>query len=352
MVKQELRYHLILTISLFVIFLVLSDKGYSQIKRADGSNLTTEQVDSFLNKQIDSLGIIGISIAVINDGKIVYYRVKGVKDIVNCEKVDTNTLFEAASMTKPIFAYTVIKLAERGEIDLDRQLYSYLTYEDIEYDPRHKLVTARMVLNHTSGLPNWRPKGEKLVFKETPGSKYLYSGEAFEYLGYVVEQIKDATAEEIISKELLEPLGILNSSFTDNEYLKKHAATGHTNGIVSGRKELDRAWVSYGFRTEARDYSKFMIMMMQESLENSSTFNKMATPQIEVDNETTSCLGIRLSYTPYGPKYFHGGNNGNRFQSHFEFYRDSQMGYVFFMNCNKGKELANSLSRLFKNLTR
>jgi len=343
MIRLAIKGKLHPTISLLALLFCITVTGYSQIKRADGTLVTTEQIDNFLDRQIDSLGITGISLAVINDGKVVYYRVSGVKDVVTGEKVDTNTLFEAASMTKPVFAYTVIRLTEKGLIDLDKPLYDYLTYEDIKYDSRHKQVTARMVLNHTTGLPNWRPKGEKLAFESSPGSKYLYSGEAFEYLGYVVEKIIGERAENVINYEIFEKNEIKTSFFIDNVYVKSNSAVGHTDGKISGRKELDRAWVSYGLRTEARDYSKFLIMMMRESLVENSTFNKMALPQIKVDHNTTACLGIRLSNTPYGPKYFHSGNNGNRFQSYFEFYRDSQTGFVFFINCNRGKELTKEL---------
>jgi len=337
------KYNKILHLSFFLFFSFFTDTVYSQIKRADDTFVTAEQIDKFLDRKIDSLEITGISLAVINDGKVVYYRVSGVKDIVTGDKVDSNTLFEAASMTKPVFAYTVIRLTDKGLIDLDRPLYKYFTYQDIKNDPRHKQVTARMVLSHMTGLPNWRPKGEKLVFESDPGSKYLYSGEAFEYLGYVVEKITGERAESVISKEVFVKNDIKTSFFTDNDYLRANASVGHTDGKVSGHKELDRAWVSYGMRTEARDYSKFIIMMMKESLEENSTFNKMALPQIKVDDNTTACLGIRLSNTPYGPKYFHSGNNGNRFQSYFEFYRDSQTGFVFFINCNRGKELTKEL---------
>lgn len=343
MYKKDIKIALFSFFLLFVLSITFIERAYAQIRRADRTYLSVKDLDDFLNRHIDSLKITGLSLAVINDGKIVYYRTHGVKEINSCEKVDTNTLFEAASMTKPVFAYTVMKLVEQGEIDLDYSLYKYWTYKDIEYDKRHKIVTARMVLGHTTGLPNWRPKEGKLEFKATPGNKYTYSGEGYEYLGYVVSHIKNEPLEETIERELFNPLGISSSYFRDNEYVRINAAVGHTNGETSGRKVLDKAWVSYGLRTEAREYSKFIIMLMKESLVPNSTFNKMATPQIAVENEVISCLGIRLSYTENGPKYFHSGNNGNRFQSYFEFYKDSQTGFVFFINCNKGKELTSAL---------
>ena len=64
------------------------------------------------------------------------------------EKVNDNTLFEAASCTKPVFSFAVQRLAEREIIDLDKPLYLYLPYPDIAYDERYKLMTAKHVLTH------------------------------------------------------------------------------------------------------------------------------------------------------------------------------------------------------------
>jgi CubicO group peptidase (beta-lactamase class C family) len=107
------------------------------------------------------------------------------------EKVNDLTLYEAASITKPVFAFAVQRLAERGVIDLDKPLYLYLPYEDIAYDDRYKLMTARHVLTHRTGFPNWRSMNEdgKLNLKFTPGTGYGYSGEGFEYLKMVIEKI-------------------------------------------------------------------------------------------------------------------------------------------------------------------
>ncbi len=69
--------------------------------------------------------------ALIKDGKLVYYKTYGYKNSITREKVDSNTLFEAASVTKPVFAFAVQRLAERGVIDLNKPLYEYLPYADI-----------------------------------------------------------------------------------------------------------------------------------------------------------------------------------------------------------------------------
>jgi CubicO group peptidase (beta-lactamase class C family) len=110
-------------------------------------------------------------------------------------------IFEAASLSKPIFAAAVLTLVQQGKLDLDRPLASYLSGpyrheqnpfghgpSDVVTDPRLARVTARMVLSHTSGLPNWS-RHQPLSFLANPGQKWSYSGEGYVYLQHVVETI-------------------------------------------------------------------------------------------------------------------------------------------------------------------
>jgi CubicO group peptidase (beta-lactamase class C family) len=129
----------------------------------------------------------GLSIALIEHGKIAWERGLGVKNTASGEKVNSNTVFEAASLSKRVFAYAVLKLVDRRLIDLDVPLFQYFPgYID---DPRIRTVTARQVLTHTSGLPNWRPNGKPLAFAFDPGTRFSYSGEGFVYLQAVVEHL-------------------------------------------------------------------------------------------------------------------------------------------------------------------
>src|SRR5262249_49289907 len=137
--------------------------------------INPDELDRFVRAYLEYYKIPGISIAVIKDFEVVYHRGFGVKNTATREPVDDDTVFEAASMTKPVFAYTVLRLVDRGVLDLDTPLYTYLPYEDIAHDDRYKLITARMVLTHRTGFPNWRTG--KLDIKFTPGTQVSYSGE-------------------------------------------------------------------------------------------------------------------------------------------------------------------------------
>ena len=159
--------------------------------------------------------IPGISLAVIKDSKVVFSRGFGLRNAQTREAVTEETVFEAASMTKPVFAYTVLRLVDRGVLTLDTPLFTYLPYEDIAYDERYKLITARMVLTHRTGFPNWRTG--RLELKFVPGTEVSYSGEGFVYLGKVVEKLTGKKLVDLCREEVFKPLGIEHASLIYND---------------------------------------------------------------------------------------------------------------------------------------
>jgi CubicO group peptidase (beta-lactamase class C family) len=141
---------------LFIILLFLNFKSTAQLQTLKGSKLSIENLDGVIKKQMDSLSLPGLSFALINNGKVVYHSSLGVSDMVTKKRVNANSLFEAASLSKTLFSYFVLKMVDQKVLNLDTPLYRYLPYPDIANDERYKLITARMILSHTSGFPNWR----------------------------------------------------------------------------------------------------------------------------------------------------------------------------------------------------
>lgn len=151
---------------------------------------------------MEKASIPGLSIAVIRDGEIIWSHGFGIKNTKTNEPVTGSTIFEAASLTKPFFAYFVMKMVESGELDLDTPLIKYAPKEYIEEKYiRHPMdaegfrrdwferITARMVLSHSSGLPHGEPRNPLPIFFE-PGTKYKYSADGYEYLQRIVEYLK------------------------------------------------------------------------------------------------------------------------------------------------------------------
>ena len=128
-----------------------------------------------------------------------------------------------------IFAFFVMKYVEEGRLDLDKPLYEYLPYPDIAYDDRYKKITARMVLSHRSGFPNWREneKDKKLKIKFEPGTDYEYSGEGYQYLALVLKHIEKTDWNGLkasFQKKVVEPLNMKQTVFIQTPYTKEHKA--------------------------------------------------------------------------------------------------------------------------------
>jgi CubicO group peptidase (beta-lactamase class C family) len=343
-------------------------QGSAQIKTVDGRKITEAEMDGFVKQQMDSLGMPGISIAVIVKGKIVYHRAEGVANIDTKVQVDDQSIFEAASMSKPLFAYFVMKQVDAGLLNLDTPLYKYMPYPDIEKDERYKLITARIVLTHQTGFPNWRYfdmadsslhiKYGDLYLKFTPGAKFYYSGEGFLYLAKVIAFLRHRTLQTLDSlfeQDVALPLGMEYAWYTGNAFISKHKVSGHQDGKVHFYNGTTWPisfpnWDSSYFNpaaslhTEAVSYAHFLLGMMNGKGLSKTVGEEMLKPQIELPKDNTNVtdegdhawgLGIAIGETPYGRRYEHGGNNGN-FQSGFAFFKQQKFGYVFLTNCDKG----------------
>lgn len=312
-----------------------------------------KQVDEFIETYQKYYQIPGVSLALIKDGKMVYNKTYGVRNTFTKQPVDSNTLFEAASVTKAVFAFAVQRLAERGVIDLDKPLYLYLPYPDISYDERYKLMTARHVLTHRTGFPNWRsmnPDG-KLDLKFTPGTKYSYSGEGFEYLKMVVEKITGKKVEQVLKEEVIEPIGLYHTFFSRNDSLIKMAADGHYDMLPNHKQLPESPGMAYSMHTEAAIFTRFMLYLLEQKGLNAQSYDTMFTKHSDFNYEPgdkkpryPGYMGISLEIreTPFGKTFGHGGNNGD-FKCHFEVYKDLKMGYVIFTNSNTSDALLDAM---------
>ena len=304
----------------------------------------SKKVDQFIESYQSYYGIPGVSLALIKDGKVVYHKTYGVKNTITQEKVDANTLFEAASITKPVFSFAVQRLAERGIIDLDKPLYLYLPYPDIAYDERYKLITARHVLTHRTGFPNWRWMNQygKLDLRFTPGTDYNYSGEGFEYLKMVVEKITGKNVEQVLKEEVLDVMGLYHTFFSRNDSLKQMVANGHYDRLPNYDELPASPGMAYSMHTEALVFTKFMVYLLEQKGLNTKYYHTMFSKHSEYkyDSEDEKPrypaymgMSLEIRETPYGKSFGHGGNNGD-FLCQFEMYKDLKAGYVIFTNAN------------------
>ena len=153
------------------------------------SKMLVADLEAVIPKLMQESVVPGLSIALVDEGKLLCRRAFGIKDNATKALVDHETLFEAASVSKTVFAYAVMKLCEKGVLNLDAPLLKYGAKPLLEGDPRVEQITARHVLSHTSGFQDFRSRKEPLKIHFTPGEKFLYSGEGYYYLQSVVTHL-------------------------------------------------------------------------------------------------------------------------------------------------------------------
>lgn len=337
----------------FSFFILLFITAHSQaIMTPMGTSIPEKDIESFLEKQMEANGTPGISMAIINNGEIAFHTVKGYSapDV----RITDATIFEGASLSKPLFAFFVMQFVEKGLIDLDIPLHTYLSYDDIKHDERYKKITARMVLSHTTGFPNWRDENGKtgLTIDFEPGTQFQYSGEGYQYLALVLQKLLNTDAKGLqkrFHKQVAKPLGLEVTRYIPNKTNQKHKAQAYKNGewqpvTNQGDEEFGAA---YGVNSEAKDWAKLMIAWMNKKGLSNEGYNQLfesntSLPEDNVNRAsgiTDITLGFYMGAFPFGNVYGHGGNNNKRFTSLFFMVPEHKWGAVLFTNSSYGEQM-------------
>ncbi len=302
-------------------------------------------LDEFVRSYMSYYRIPGLSLAVVKDGRVIYSKGHGVKDRTTMRPVADTTIFETASMTKPVFAYAICRLVERGVIDLDKPLYEYLPNDDLADDERYKLITARLVLCHRTGLPNWREGPLTIGF--TPGTGQSYSGEAYGYLAAVASHLTGKSIEELMQDEVFEPLGIENTHLTwtalADEEITALPHSRKNSPIV--KSQWSEPWVAGCLQTDAGNFAKFIAAVIDVRGLSKSMHEEMLRPQANLPEDSDDQnfgLGFVVGTSPFGTYYGHGGQNRG-FTSAFEILKEARCGYVFMVNNYQGPLLHDAL---------
>lgn len=298
--------------------------------------------------------VAGVSLAMIRDGRVYWVKSFGVKD--GDVPVTNDTTFEAASLSKVVFAYAVLKLADQGKIDLDTPLQHYLDAPYIEGDPHINKITARMVLNHRTGLPNWRSEKGLTIYFE-PGDHFSYSGEGFVFLAKAVERITGQNLNDFTQQMVFKPLGMTSSSYVWRPDYDARTAIGHDkDGKPRDKWKPNEANPASSLQTTALDYARFMTALLDGNGLKRGTLKHMETPQIGVQQTcTVNCfgvaplsttvfwgLGVGLERTSNGLAFWHWGDNGS-FKAFMVGYPDRKSGLVMFTNSENGLSLAGAV---------
>lgn len=226
------------------------------------------------------------AIAYIEQGQIAWVRVYGERR--RGEPAGPDTLFNVASLTKPIAAEVLLRLASTGRIDLDAPMAPTWIDPDLADDPRVGRLTARMALHHRTGLPNWRSQtANRLTFSAEPDSGFLYSGEGYTYAARYAERRTGEDFETLAERLVFGPMGMSDASFTIRPSLRTRAAYPHD---AQGRElwpvlRLDFSAACCLYAT-AGDYAAFVVGVMEDPALSpeirAARFDTSATPRSEM----------------------------------------------------------------------
>jgi len=323
-----------------------------------GPTTPTEAPVPQLERDIPELmkkdGVPGLAIAVIRGGKTTWVHGFGVKEVKTGQPVTGETVFEAASLSKPVFTYGVLKLVEQGKLGLDVPLTTYLPKPFVAGDERLAKITARIVLSHRTGFPNW-PNDDGVSIYFTPGERFSYSGEGYIYLQRVVEQITAKPLNDYMREAVFTPLGMTSSSYVWRPDFDALTATGHdSDGKPTELAKPTEALAASTLNTTAKDYALFVEAVLNGKGLKSATLREMETPEIALDPECRICikhepkqlsknlfwgLGWGIERKDGTDVLWHWGDNGS-FKAFVMADPKTKSGVVMFANSENGLQVA------------
>lgn len=273
----------------------------------------------FMEALLDTYCVPGLSYCFICEGQARQAEALGVKNTVTGAAMQADTMFEAASLTKPLFATLVMRLVDKGIIPLDQPLSSMVPSVRLSEDERFYRLTVRQILSHGTGLPGWADKPLRFLFD--PGESFSYSGEAYYYLHKIVNEITGKDFVEHFKDEFFTPLKMNNSrAIWDASILSKMTNKFDRNGKMAPLRDFvdlggnapepNAAWSLY---SGAEDYAKFLLEILNHKGHLSAhSFKDMTTAQNNAGNNISWGLGWGIPVKEPSVIWHWGDNGGYR----------------------------------------
>ena len=288
-------------------------------------------------------GARGVAIAVIDKGKVVSVQSFGERNAKG-EALTPQTIMYGASLTKAVFAYTVLRLADEGKVDLDKPIASMLekplpeygnldaygNWGDLAGDERWRTVTPRHVLNHSTGFANFHflEPDQKLRFHFDPGSRYGYSGEGIMLLQFGLDKGLGLDTGQQVQRLVFDPLEMPNSSLVWRPDFAANYADGWTlDGSVEAHDERGRVRMAGSMDTTITDLANFAAALVSGEglskkaradlfrpglpIRSAGQFPTLAgdVPAAEQHKGLAASVGLITYSGPQGPAFFRGGHN-------------------------------------------
>ncbi|MGH7541177.1 MAG: serine hydrolase domain-containing protein [Gemmatimonadota bacterium] len=328
-----------------------------------------------LEERMAHYGVAGVSVAVIEDGRLLWARGYGLKQAGTTDSVDTETVFSVGSVSKVATAAITLRLVDEGRLDLDRDVNEYLRRWKV---PSNELtarepVTLRRIMSHTAGLTvhgfaDFQPgealpdiiqildgippaKNEPVRVDLLPGSESRYSGGGTMVEQLVIEDVTGLDFAEAARRYLFEPLGMSRSTF-ENPLPAEHGNIAKAHGPDGEPRALPRGWeampaaAASGLWTTPSDYARLIIALIESYQGDGDTFLSLETARDMMTEVPPSIFGLGPEVGGEGPtrNFVHGGANDS-YRALMAGYLAEGDGLVIFTNGARGSELIPEIRR-------
>lgn len=301
------------------------------------------KIDAAAQAAMAKTGAKGLAIAIVEDGKPVLVRSYGARNAAGAP-LEPDTVMYGASLTKAVFAYTVMQLVDEGKVDLDKpiadmlprplpeygNLDAYGNWGDLAGDPRWRSITPRMVLTHSTGFANFAylEPDEKLRIHFAPGSRYAYSGEGIILLQFAIEKGLGLDLGAEMQRRVFDRFGMTNTSMMWRADFARNLADGWTEeGKVEPHDERSRVRAAGSMDTSIADMTRFAAGLVRGDGLSAASRREMVRGQLPITivsqfptlqpeapaaarpRGVAAGLGVVAFTGPQGPGFFKSGHN-------------------------------------------
>lgn len=330
-----------------------------------------DDLDDFIRNQMRKRSIPGLSLAIIQDGKILKAQAYGFIDKEGKVPVSTNTLFQAGSVSKSVAAMGALYLVEKGKLSLDEDVNVKLKswkVPDNEFT-NEKKVTLRGLLSHTTGLtvhgfPGYAVGGKipsvvqildgiapantpPVRVDFVPGSRWRYSGGGYTVMQLLMADVTGTDFPEFMKNTVLSPLGMKNSTYQQPlpPELAKITATGHYNNrsVVEGRWHIYPEMAAAGLWTTSSDLARFAIAIQNAYAGKSgNVLSRSMARQMLTDQKNRDGLGVFLQGDSATLRFGHNGRDEG-FDALLTASADKGQGVAIMINANDNSHMMNRI---------
>jgi CubicO group peptidase (beta-lactamase class C family) len=335
-----------------------SDRALGGPRKADLS----KSLDLAAPGWLAEYGVPSVAVTYIEDGAVQWTRVYGQQS--QGVPATSRTLYNVASLAKPMFAEVVTRLVAEGRLALDEPFSAHWVDPDIASDPRHERLTLRLALSHRTGFPNWRSQdGGRLRFKADPGGALGYSGEGYEYAKRFIEKKLGAGYEALARQYVFAPFGMTSSSLTRQDWFADRAALPNGPEGKYGTPSFQTvANAADDLYTTGADYAAFVVAVMNRSGLGASVAAERDSLHVVNATATQSCdstpvpycarrigmaLGWEILELPHGIVRLHTGADWGESAMAF-YFPERKAGAVIVTNSSRGmKVILSAIDLLF-----